>query len=75
METLRAYLNDLTSTEQNDFVIRCGTTINYLRKAISIGQLLGEGLCIRIDKESAGAVCCESLRPDVDWAYLRAKAA
>ena len=27
--------------------------------------------CIEIEKATAGAVRCEDLRPDVDWAYLR----
>lgn len=27
--------------------------------------------CIDIEKATAGAVRCEELRPDVDWAYLR----
>jgi DNA-binding transcriptional regulator YdaS (Cro superfamily) len=28
--------------------------------------------CPAIEKATAGAVRCEDLRPDVDWAYLRA---
>ena len=28
--------------------------------------------CIEIEKATSGAVRCEDLRPDVDWAYLRA---
>ncbi|MBA3034835.1 MAG: helix-turn-helix domain-containing protein [Gammaproteobacteria bacterium] len=28
--------------------------------------------CIEIEKATSGAVRCEELRPDVDWAYLRA---
>jgi DNA-binding transcriptional regulator YdaS (Cro superfamily) len=28
--------------------------------------------CIDIEKATNGAVRCEDLRPDVDWAYLRA---
>lgn len=28
--------------------------------------------CPAIEKATAGAVTCEELRPDVDWAYLRA---
>jgi DNA-binding transcriptional regulator YdaS (Cro superfamily) len=27
-------------------------------------------LCIVIERASKGVVRCESLRPDVDWAYL-----
>jgi DNA-binding transcriptional regulator YdaS (Cro superfamily) len=28
--------------------------------------------CIDIERATSGAVRCEDLRPDVDWAYLRA---
>ena len=30
--------------------------------------------CIQIEKATAGAVRCEQLRPDIDWAYLRGTA-
>jgi len=71
MEKLRAYLNSLSPSDQEDFARRCNTTIGYLRKGISTGQLFGESICINIDRESEGTVTCEDLRPDVDWAYLR----
>lgn len=72
METLRLYLNSLTPAEQANFCGRCETSIGYLRKAISLKQQVRDKLCIAIERESAGAVRCEDLRPDVDWAYLRA---
>lgn len=31
--------------------------------------------CPAIDKATGGAVTCEELRPDVDWAYLRGSGA
>lgn len=71
MENLIAYLNALSKAEQENFATRCGTTVGYLRKAASIGQKIGEGLCLRIAAESAGAVGPEDLRPEVDWQYLR----
>lgn len=71
MESLRAYLSEFTYSEQSAFAIRAGTSIGYLRKALSVGQRLGESICIGIERESLGAVRCEDLRPDVDWAYLR----
>lgn len=71
MENLLAYLNDLASEDQISFAVRCGTSINYLRKACSVGQRLGEKTCINIERESGGVIRCEVLRPDVDWAYLR----
>ena len=31
-------------------------------------------LCPAIEKTTSGAIRCEDLRPDVDWAYLRGTA-
>ncbi|CAN7609223.1 helix-turn-helix domain-containing protein [Caballeronia sp. LjRoot34] len=61
----------MTPDKQEEFARLCGTTIGYLRKAISTGQQLGESLCINIDRESAGGIRCEELARSVDWAYLR----
>lgn len=71
MEKLRIYINGLEKPVQTSFAERCNTTIGYLRKAISVGQRLNESLCINIERETAGEIRCEDLRPDVDWAYLR----
>ena len=71
MKSLLSYINNLSPVDQEDFARRCNTSIGYFRKAISINQRLGESLCINIERESSGAVTCEELRPDVDWAYLR----
>lgn len=71
MESLRMYLNSLDRLGQEAFASRCDTSVGYLRKAISVQQPLRESLVIAIERESGGAVICEELRPDVDWAYLR----
>lgn len=52
------------------FADACETTVGQLRN-IAYGRPCGEKLAISIERESAGAVRCEDLRPDVDWAYLR----
>lgn len=70
-------LIDLWRTLNRDgrekFAERCGTTANHLRNiAYGIGgKRCGEALCINIERESGGTVRCETLRPDVDWSYLR----
>lgn len=74
MKDLIDYLNSLTRDKQGAFAARCGTSVGYLRKAASIGQNLGERLCVALERESGGAIRCESLRPDVDWAYLANRA-
>lgn len=72
METLREFLNSIPLAEQEAFAERCGTTIGYLRKALSTKPAFDAELAIALERESYGAVTCEQLRPDVDWAYLRA---
>lgn len=75
MKKLLEYLNGLPIDERKAFCARCGTTEAYLRKAVSIGQKIGESLCINIDRESQGAVPVEVVRPDVDWAYIKSQQA
>ncbi len=38
METLRTYLSTLSPAEQAEYAKRAGTSIGYLRKALSKGQ-------------------------------------
>lgn len=71
METLRIYLNSLTSEEQALFARKAETSIGFLRKAISVKQKLGEGICIRIEAATDGKVRAEDLRPDVPWHVIR----
>ena len=70
MEPLRRYLNGLSVAEQGEFCARAGTTLNYLRKALSTKPRMSVELAIALDRESNGAVRLEELRPDVDWAYV-----
>lgn len=71
MDSLRSYLNSLPKDQQQAYAQRCGTTLNYLRKAISTNQRLGADLAVLLAKESDGAVAFDSIRPDVDWGYVR----
>jgi DNA-binding transcriptional regulator YdaS (Cro superfamily) len=71
MESLRSYLNSLEPAEQESYAKRCGTSIGYLRKALSTGERFREALSISLERESGGKVPVEDTRPDVDWAYLR----
>lgn len=65
METLRAYLATLTPDDQSAYALRCGTTIGYLRKALSTKPRLDGALVRRLDEESGGAVSRVSLREDI----------
>ncbi|MHB1098346.1 MAG: Cro/Cl family transcriptional regulator [Burkholderiales bacterium] len=71
MDSLLKFINDLSPVERKAFCTRCNTTEGYLRKAISTGQRLGESLSINIERETNRVITCETLRPDVDWDYLR----
>ena len=66
MNALRNYLKTLTSEEKVEFSEKCGTTTNYLRKAVCINQSLNPIVCSLIETNSEGAVTREELRPD-DW--------
>ncbi|WP_250500571.1 YdaS family helix-turn-helix protein [Caballeronia sp. GAWG1-5s-s] len=74
MDKLRTYLNSMPPEKQEEFARRCGTTLGYLRKAISADQQFDVQLCINIEVESMGAVLCEDLRPRVTWSKLRGTA-
>lgn len=71
MKAVLTYLATLPPAERDAFASRCGTSVGYLRKAVSVGQRIGESLAIAIERESGRAVTVEQLRPDVDWAYIR----
>ncbi|AVZ83503.1 Cro/Cl family transcriptional regulator [Edwardsiella ictaluri] len=69
MNELRIYLNGLSQIDQASFVSRCGTSIGYLRKAISTNQTLGAELSVLIEKESGGVVTRQHLHPE-KWASI-----
>lgn len=71
MEKLRNYLKSLSTPEKEAFAKRCGTTLGYLRKAISLNNRFDVNLCIAVERESSGVVRCEDVRPDVAWEFLR----
>lgn len=66
MEALLNYINRLNQDEGRAFSVRCGTTLGYLRKAVSVGQVLHPKTCSLIEAETAGAVTRRDLRPE-DW--------
>lgn len=74
MQEILEYLRCLPPEERAAFAKRCGTSIGYLRKAVSVKQQIGVELCIRLERESAGALRCERLYPSLDWSYLRRSA-
>lgn len=75
MDKLLKYLNSLGKEDRAAFVAACGTSEGYLRKAASRHQAFRAELCILLERESSGAVRCEDLLPDADWAYIRSQSA
>ena len=69
MEELRIYLNALSLDDQRSFALRCGTSIGYLRKALSKNHELGPALCVLIEEASSGVVTRKNLHPG-DWASI-----
>jgi hypothetical protein len=65
METLRNYLSTLNPAAQAEFAARAGTSIGYLRKAISVGQRFDGALVRLLHIESGGAVSLTDLRADI----------
>lgn len=64
MEKLRIYLNGLSTDEQKQFALACGTSLGYLRKAISEKQALGILTSVKIEQQSQGQVTRIDLHPD-----------
>jgi len=64
------YIKGLDKAQLEAFAADCSTTVGQL-KQVAYGRRAGAELVIAIDRSSAGLVPCETLRPDIDWQYLR----
>lgn len=63
---LNEYINQLSADSREPFAAAVGTTLGYLRKAMSTGQPLGAEICTQIEIHSGALVTRQELRPD-DW--------
>lgn len=68
---LKAYLAELSKDAREVFAERCNSTAGHIRNVSYGYRLCAESLAIAIERESGGKVRCETLRPDVDWQFLR----
>ena len=66
LDRLRLYINSLSVQDQKFFEQRLGTTINYLRNAITNKKRFDGELCVKIEVESYGNVKRHWLRP-TNW--------
>lgn len=72
--SLKAFLASMNDArERASFASRCETSLQYLRHIAAGRKRPSVEVCMTLEKESAGAVSCEALRPDVDWAYLASR--
>lgn len=71
LETLKAYFLGLNDFEREDFARRCKKSVEYIRSVMYGTRKCQAKLAIDIERESGGKVRCETLCPDVDFAYLR----
>lgn len=64
------YIKPLTKEQLEEFAESCGSTVGQI-KQVAYGRRASAELAIRIDIASQGKVCCEDIRGDIDWNYLR----
>lgn len=69
--TLHEFLKGLNKADLGVFASRCGTSAGQLRQVAYCNRRASAALAVNIERESKGAVVCEVMRPDIDWAYLR----
>ena len=68
---LKTYLSNLKRGGISKLANALGISSSYLSQLSSGLAPVSPERCIEIEKATGGAVRCEELRPDVDWAYLR----
>lgn len=68
---LKTYLSNLKRGGITRLATSLGISSSYLSQLSSGSAPISLERCIDIEKATGGAVRCEELRPDVDWAYLR----
>ncbi|MEJ3576539.1 MULTISPECIES: YdaS family helix-turn-helix protein [Pseudomonas] len=68
---LRSYIKTLDKPTFEYFAGACETTVGQLRQVAYDNRRASAKLAINIERETCGAVTCEELRNDIDWAFLR----
>lgn len=65
------FLETMDKPQRKAFALRCGSSPGHLNNvAYECRQCSGK-LAIAIERESKGAVTCEEVCPEADWAYVR----
>lgn len=71
--SLLEFIRPMSKDELDEFSKRCETTAGQIKQVAYGNRRASAGLSIAIDRETNGAITCDELRPDIDWAYLRDK--
>ncbi|BBH44723.1 transcriptional regulator [Pseudomonas sp. KU43P] len=69
--TLSDYLKTMDKEGLDGLARRCGTSVGQLKQVAYGNRRASAGLAVNLDRETGGQILCESLRPDIDWGYLR----
>jgi len=69
--TLSEYLKTMDKEGLAAFARHCGTSAGQLKQVAYGNRRASAGLAVSLDRETGGAIRCEEMRPDIDWAYLR----
>ncbi|MCA4074593.1 helix-turn-helix domain-containing protein [Pseudomonas kurunegalensis] len=69
--TLSEYLKTMDKEGLDGLARRCGTSVGQLKQVAYGNRRASAGLAVSLDRETEGKISCESLRPDIDWDYLR----
>ena len=70
---LREYMS-LDGVKPTSLASKLGVAPAYLYQMATGIRSVSPERAIEIEKATSGAIRCEDLRPDVDWAYLRGTA-
>lgn len=70
---LKQYIAPMSLEQRQAFAKRCGTSAGYLIQLAGRHRKPSPTLAVTIERETKGAISCEELLPDMDWAYLRTR--
>lgn len=70
---LHAYIKGLDKVALEGLAGRCKTSVGQIKQVAYGNRRASAGLAVCIERETKAAVTCETLRPDIDWQYLRRK--
>jgi DNA-binding transcriptional regulator YdaS (Cro superfamily) len=71
---LKPFLQTMSLVERKAFAEACKTGASHLHNISYEYRPCSPELAIEIERQSNGAVSCEEVCPEFDWAYTRARA-